>query len=130
MPLADIGNIVEFVASIVLVASLIYFAIQIRQNSRLLRASAIQSATSNTANGFVSTRDPMAEQSLNPAILSPDARRGKYGTVSWIEALSTTLTRNSLPNVQRAKSCCSCQAQNVKHPIGFRLQPNLQRGKG
>lgn len=55
MTLADLGNLGEFVASVVVVVSLLYLATQIRQNSRLLRASAIQNATSNTANGFVST---------------------------------------------------------------------------
>ena len=63
MTLADLGNIGEFVASIVVVVSLIYLATQVRQNSRLLRASAIQSAASNTANGFVST----VAQSLDTA---------------------------------------------------------------
>lgn len=55
MTLADPGNIGEFVASVVVVLSLIYLATQVRQNSRLLRASAIQSAASNTASGFVPT---------------------------------------------------------------------------
>jgi hypothetical protein len=54
MTFADLGNIGEFVASIVVVVSLIHLATQVRQNSRLLRASAIQSASSNTASGFVS----------------------------------------------------------------------------
>ena len=63
MTIADLGNLGEFVASIVVVLSLIYLAIQVRQNSRLLRASAIQSAASNTASGFVST----VAQSLDTA---------------------------------------------------------------
>jgi len=55
MTLADLGNLGEFIASVVVVLSLIYLATQVRQNSKLLRASAIQSAASNTASGFVST---------------------------------------------------------------------------
>jgi hypothetical protein len=52
--LADLGNLGEFIASIVVILSVIYLATQVRQNSRLLRASAIQGAASNTASGFVS----------------------------------------------------------------------------
>jgi uncharacterized membrane protein len=49
MTLADLGNLGEFVAAIAVVGSLIYLATQIRQNSKLLRASAIQSVASSTA---------------------------------------------------------------------------------
>lgn len=55
MTLPDLVIIGDLVASTVVVVSVIYLAIQVRQNSRLLRASAIQSAALNTAEGFVST---------------------------------------------------------------------------
>jgi hypothetical protein len=54
LTLSDLGNLGEFVAAIAVVGSLLYLAMQIRQNSKLLRASAIQSVASNTA-GSLST---------------------------------------------------------------------------
>ena len=50
-----VGAVAELLGALGVIASLIYLATQVRQNSRLLRASAIQSAASNTASGFVST---------------------------------------------------------------------------
>jgi len=49
MTLADLGNLGEFVGAIGVVGSLLYLATQIRQNSKLLRATAVQSAASNSA---------------------------------------------------------------------------------
>ena len=54
MSLADLGNLGELIAAIAVVASLLYLAAQIRQNSKLLRASAIQSVASNTAGALAS----------------------------------------------------------------------------
>jgi hypothetical protein len=42
MSLEDLGNIGEFVAAVAVVVSLVYLAVQIRQNSRWLRASIVQ----------------------------------------------------------------------------------------
>ena len=49
MTLADLGNLGELVGAIAVIGSLLYLATQIRQNSKLLRASAIQSDASNSA---------------------------------------------------------------------------------
>ena len=48
MSLEDLGNIGELVAAIGVIISLIYLAVQIRQNSRWLRASLEQSITDST----------------------------------------------------------------------------------
>jgi hypothetical protein len=47
--LEDLGNIGEFVGAVAVVVSLLYLAIQIRQNTRSLRAQAHQSITSHIA---------------------------------------------------------------------------------
>jgi hypothetical protein len=49
MSLEDLGNIGEFVAAVAVVVSLIYLAVQIRQNTRWLRASLEQSITDSTS---------------------------------------------------------------------------------
>ena len=47
MSLQDLGNIGEFVAAIGVVVSLVYLAVQIRQNTRSVRASSYQAAVSS-----------------------------------------------------------------------------------
>jgi hypothetical protein len=47
MSLEDLGNIGEFVAAIAVVVSLIYLAVQIRQNTRTLRLGSIQTIHEN-----------------------------------------------------------------------------------
>jgi hypothetical protein len=44
MSLEDLGNIGEFVAAAAVIVSLIYLAVQIRQNTKSLRASTFQGA--------------------------------------------------------------------------------------
>lgn len=46
MTIEQLGNIGEFVAAIATVATLIYLAFQLRQNTRALKASAFQNVTS------------------------------------------------------------------------------------
>ena len=43
MSLEDLGNIGEFVAAVAVVVSLIYLAVQIRDNTRSLQAASLQS---------------------------------------------------------------------------------------
>jgi hypothetical protein len=45
MSLQDLGNIGEFIAAIAVVLSLIYLAVQIRQNTRSVRTASYQSVT-------------------------------------------------------------------------------------
>jgi hypothetical protein len=42
MTLSDLGNLGEFISAIAVVISLVYLAVQIRQNTRVVRASAEQ----------------------------------------------------------------------------------------
>ncbi len=49
MSLSDLGNLGEFVSGLAVVISLLYLAVQIRQNTRSLRAGAHQSITSHIA---------------------------------------------------------------------------------
>jgi hypothetical protein len=80
MSLEDLGNIGELVAAIGVIASLIYLAIQIRQNTRWLRASTHHSLTSVTAelNRIVQENPDMARimrlGNENFSQLSPDER--------------------------------------------------------
>jgi hypothetical protein len=59
MSLEDLGNIGEFVAAVGVIISLIYLAVQIRQNTRTVRSASYQSIV-NTANdlGHNFTRAP------------------------------------------------------------------------
>jgi len=81
MSLSDLGNIGEFVSALAVVISLLYLAIQIRQNTRSLRASAHQSITSHIAelNRTIVEHGEVAailEAGLtNPVGLSPADRR-------------------------------------------------------
>ena len=45
MTLSDLGNVGEFIASIAVVASLVYLGIQIRQNSRIVKAATHHSSS-------------------------------------------------------------------------------------
>ena len=78
MTLDDLGNLGEFVGAVAVVASLLYLAAQIRQNSRLLRASAIQSAATITA-GSLSTiaRDSNAARVLARGMADFDSLAGE-----------------------------------------------------
>jgi hypothetical protein len=49
MSLQDLGNIGEFVAAIGVIVSLIYLAVQIRQNTRTVRAAAFQQVVDSLA---------------------------------------------------------------------------------
>ncbi len=50
MTLDDLGNLGELVGAIAVIASVAYLAIQIRQNTRSLRASAFHNLSNNIAN--------------------------------------------------------------------------------
>ncbi len=49
MTLQDLGNLGEFLGSIGVIGSLVYLAIQIRQNTRSVRAAALQEAVRDAA---------------------------------------------------------------------------------
>jgi hypothetical protein len=49
MSLEDLGNIGEFVAAVAVLVSLIYLAVQIRQNTRTVRAAAFQQVVDSLA---------------------------------------------------------------------------------
>jgi hypothetical protein len=48
MSLEDLGNVGEFVAAVAVIASLVYLAVQIRQNTKALKASTHQSLIDST----------------------------------------------------------------------------------
>lgn len=82
MSLADLGNLGEFVSALAVVVSVLYLAIQIRQNTRSLRAQAHQSITTHIAelNRTIVENDEVAEileRGLeDPTVLTPaEARR-------------------------------------------------------
>ena len=89
MSLDDLGNIGEFVAAVAVVVSLIYLAVQIRQNTRSVRASTYQVAV-----GSIS--DWTREISLNshaPPIFSvgcidPDQLTGEERLQLYFQLLS------------------------------------------
>ena len=47
MTLEDLGNLGEFIAAVAVVVSLVYLALQIRQNTRSVRDSAFQAVASS-----------------------------------------------------------------------------------
>ena len=60
MSLEDLGNLGEFLSALAVVVSLLYLAVQIRQNSRMLRSTASQSAARNSsdfATALISDRE-------------------------------------------------------------------------
>ena len=82
MSLDDLGNLGEFVSAVAVVVSVLYLAIQIRQNTRSLRAQAHQSITTHIAelNRTIVEYDEVAEileRGLeDPTVLTPaEARR-------------------------------------------------------
>ena len=62
MTLEDLGNIGEFVSAIAVVASLLYLAVQIRQNTKTVRTSTYQAVldSSHRVNAYLA--DPRIEQ--------------------------------------------------------------------
>jgi len=82
LSLADLGNLGEFISAVAVVVSVLYLAIQIRQNTRSLRAQAHQSITTHIAelNRTIVEHDEVAEileRGLeDPTVLTPaEARR-------------------------------------------------------
>ena len=57
MNLSDVGNMAEAVAAVAVVISLVYLAIQIRQNTKAVRASSYQ----EVANGVTNFNSSLAQ---------------------------------------------------------------------
>lgn len=81
MSLDDLGNLGEFVSALAVVVSVLYLAIQIRQNTRSLRAQAHQSITTHIGelNRTIVEHEDVAEileRGLeDPTVLTPDEAR-------------------------------------------------------
>ena len=64
MTLSELGNIGEFVGAVAVVVSLVYLAMQIRQNTQTVRASAYHNITAQWANHLQSIADNAELSSL------------------------------------------------------------------
>lgn len=82
MTIQDLGSMGEFVAAIATVATIIYLAVQIRQNSKAVRAQVRQSIAEQQFSGLMSwASDPI----LRDAILA--AREGKALTAEQDQSI-------------------------------------------
>jgi len=85
MSLEDLGNIGEFIAAIGVIASLIYLAVQIRQNTRSVRVASYQSwfdsysTFSNTVLASPELDALVHRGGLDPEKLTPEERRHYNG---------------------------------------------------
>jgi len=77
MTLEDLGNLGEFVGSLAVVASFLYLAVQVRQNTRAVRNSTVHEVGRDLSAGM---------DQLNPA---PELNRIWYEGLRDCEALST-----------------------------------------
>jgi hypothetical protein len=77
MSLEDLGNIGEFVAAVAVVVSLIYLAIQIRQNTYSVRSSTFQAAVRDTT------------EIIDPLVRDPELNRIWYEGIHDLASLST-----------------------------------------
>ena len=80
MTLEDLGNLGDFVGGLAVIATLIYLAVQIRQNSRMLRSSGEQTTRSDsTATIALAAQSPenaavYRKGLADPGALSPEER--------------------------------------------------------
>ena len=86
MSLEDLGNIGEFVAAVAVVVSLIYLAVQIRQNTRSVRMASHHAVMSEfRTNIRVLTQDPELASAYQVGLEHPDqlseTDRARFGPV-------------------------------------------------
>jgi hypothetical protein len=87
MSLQDLGNIGEFVAAVAVVVSLIYLAVQIRQNTRSVRASTYHSVNRSAreaemaVGGSETLADILVKGNRKPEGLTPSAGAFLYTSV-------------------------------------------------
>ncbi len=80
MTLEDFGNLGDFIGGLAVIATLVYLAVQIRQNTRMLRAAGEQTTRSDsTATITLAAQTPenaaVFHKGLSdPAVLSPEER--------------------------------------------------------
>ena len=97
MSLEDLGNIGEFVAAVAVVISLVYLAIQIRQNTRSVRVASYQSwfdSYSNFSNTVLASPELDAlfhRGTSDPGKLTPEERRHFNGLARRIFRLFENL---------------------------------------
>ena len=74
MALEDLGNLGEFIGGMAVIATLVYLAIQIRQNNKLLRRSAEQTSRSDsTAAIALAAQSPENAAVYHKGLADPDA---------------------------------------------------------
>jgi hypothetical protein len=77
MSLQDLGSLGELISAVAVVVSLLYLAVQIRQNTRSVRSSTFQSAVRDTT------------EIIDPMIHYPELNRIWYDGVHDFDSLST-----------------------------------------
>ena len=74
MTLEDLGNVGEFIGGLAVIATLVYLAVQIRQNTKLLRRSAEQTSRSDsTAAIALAAQSPENAAVYHKGLTDPDA---------------------------------------------------------
>ena len=84
MTLEDLGNLGEFIGGLAVIATLIYLAVQIRQNSKLLRAS-VEQTTRSDSTAILNLMAASTENAsvyhrglTDSAVMSPEERTHFY----------------------------------------------------
>lgn len=85
--ISDLGSLGEFIGSIGVISSLIYVSVQIRQNTRSIRASAIQEINTDSQNLLLTLTNPILAQVMhrmetNKALDENEA----YIAANWLSA--------------------------------------------
>ena len=110
MSLQDLGNIGEFVGAAAVLVSLVYLALQIRQNTQALRAS-IQQENRNSIAEFYRLLTNSETARIWRAGLTEPAKLGEADAASFHALLSflfnhfeTAFHRRALPQIHNAHS--------------------------
>ena len=83
MTLSDLGNLGQFISSIVVIITLIYLAIQIRQSSKIARASLRQSLAENQfAVLALRATDPVIRTAFRKASVSEELTKDEEAALS------------------------------------------------
>jgi hypothetical protein len=73
MNISDLGSLGEFIGALAVLVSLVYLALQIRTNTRAVRASTFQSVTSGWQNQIHFVSDPSLSNLIDRAQSEPEA---------------------------------------------------------
>ena len=73
MSISDLGSLGEFIGALAVLVSLVYIALQIRTNTKAVRASTFQSVTSGWQNQIQFLSDPSLSDLIDRSVSEPEA---------------------------------------------------------